>query len=230
MKNSALKDVIKYTFKNENLLNTALTHSSYANEITGDPTNGNERLEFLGDAILDAVVSSFLFNKFPKKEEGDLTKLRAQIVCEKSLGHIGKSTGINDFIRLGKGEDLGGGRERVSIIADAVEALIGAVFIDGGLENAESVVLHLLSDVVDEALSGHFVEDYKTSLQELLQRNGSKDLRYQVISEEGPDHAKIFTTAVYSDQIRIGMGRGTNKKEAEQDAARDALINMQSKR
>lgn len=230
MKNSSLQDIIDYRFKNEKLLDTALTHSSYANEITGDPTNGNERLEFLGDAILDAVVSYFLFVEFPEKEEGELTKMRAQIVCEKSLGHVGKITGINEFVRLGKGEDLSGGRERISIIADAVEALIGAVFIDGGLENVKRVVSHLFSKIFTEVLSGHFVEDYKTELQELLQRNGDKDLRYQVISEEGPDHAKIFTTAVSSDQVRIGTGRGTNKKEAEQAAARDALINMQSKR
>ena len=230
MKNNALQDIINYTFKDEYLLNTALTHSSYANETTGDPTNGNERLEFLGDAILDAVVSEFLFREFPEKEEGELTKLRAQIVCEKSLGYVGKTSGINEFLRLGKGEALGGGRERVSIIADAVEALIGAVFIDGGLDNVKNVVSCLFEDIVDEVLAGHFVEDYKTSLQELLQRDGDKDLQYQVISEEGPDHAKIFTTEVCSQQVRLGMGRGTNKKEAEQDAARDALVHIQSKR
>lgn len=230
MENSSLQGVINYTFKKEKLLYTALTHSSYANEITGDPTNGNERLEFLGDAILDAVVSDFLFARFPEKEEGELTKLRAQIVCEKSLGHVGKSRGLNAFIRLGKGEELGGGRERLSIIADALEALIGAVFIDGGFENAKNVVSLLFADVMEDVLSGHFAEDYKTSLQELLQRDGEKDLRYCVISEEGPDHAKTFTTAVSYDRVRIGIGRGTNKKEAEQDAARDALINMQAKR
>lgn len=230
MKNNSLRNIIHYTFKNKQLLDTALTHSSYANETTGDPTNGNERLEFLGDAILDAVVSDFLFMKFPEKEEGELTKMRAQVVCEKSLGYVGKASGINEFIRLGKGEELGGGRERVSIIADAVEALIGAVFIDGGIENVKSVVQQLFSDVFDEVLEGHFAEDYKTILQETLQRTGEKDLKYRVISEEGPDHAKIFTTAVFSDKIRMGLGRGTNKKEAEQEAARDALIIMQSKR
>ena len=198
MTRNSVQDILQYAFHDESLLLTALTHSSYANEMTRDPTNGNERLEFLGDAILDAVVSGFLYDKFPEKEEGQLTKLRAQIVCEKSLGSAGKALGINEFIRLGKGEDLGGGRERVSIVADAVEAVIGAVFIDGGLESAQSVVFRILSDVLEEVLSGRFVEDYKTALQELLQKNGSKNLRYKVLFEEGPDHAKIFSTAVYS--------------------------------
>ncbi|NCB41818.1 MAG: ribonuclease III [Clostridia bacterium] len=229
MSNRPFKEIIQYTFQDEELLNTALTHSSYANEVTGNPSNGNERLEFLGDAILDAVVSDFLFREFPDKEEGELSKLRAQIVCEKALGYAGKTTEINEFIRLGKGEYLGGGKDRISIIADAVEALIGAVFIDGGLESAKRVVIHLLSGVVQEVLSGHFVEDYKTSLQELLQRGGEKDLSYHVVSEEGPDHAKIFSMVVCADKIQIGRGRGTNKKEAEQDAARDALTNMQSR-
>lgn len=230
MSRNSVNGILQYTFKDDILLRTALTHSSYANEMTGDPTNGNERLEFLGDAILDAVVSGFLYDKFPEKEEGQLSKLRAQIVCEKSLGFAGKASGINEFIRLGKGEDFGGGRERVSIIADAVEALIGAVFIDGGFENSRQVALHLLSNVVEEVLSGRFVEDYKTTLQELLQKDGSKNLRYKVIFEEGPDHAKIFSTAVYSDRTCIGIGRGSNKKEAEQDAARDALANRELKR
>lgn len=230
MNSRKLSDILQYTFTDQTLLFSALTHSSYANEMTGNPANGNERLEFLGDAILDAVVSEFLFNRFPDKAEGELTKLRARIVCEKSLSHAGKATGLNEYIRLGRGEDLGGGRQRASIIADTVEAVIGAVFVDGGLEGARNVAFLILSDVLEEVLAGRFEDDYKTALQELVQKNGSKDLQYKVISEEGPDHAKIFSTAVYSNHIRMGIGQGTNKKEAEQDAARDALENIEAKR
>ena len=229
MKNSSPEAIIKYTFQEPSLLTRALTHSSYANESTGNPTNGNERLEFLGDAILDAIVSVYLFNKFPEKEEGELTKLRAQIVCEKSLGHAGKISGLNEFLLLGKGEEAGGGRQRVSIIADTVEAIIGAVFLDGGLEKAKAVAEVLLSEVREEALSGHLAEDYKTTLQEWMQKYGKAEPFYKIIAENGPDHSKVFTAAACSGSDRIGIGSGTNKKEAEQAAARDALKNIKTR-
>lgn len=229
MKIDSPEQIIQYTFKDPSLLAKALTHSSYANESTGNPANGNERLEFLGDAILDAIVSVDLFMNFSSKEEGDLTKLRAQMVCEKSLGRAGKASGLNQFLLLGKGEEAGGGRERVSIVADAVEAVIGAVYLDGGMENARAVVQVLLAQVKESAVSGHLVEDYKTHLQELMQKHGEIETFYKIISEDGPDHAKIFTAAVCCNHKPIGTGSGPNKKEAEQAAARDALENIKAR-
>ena len=230
MKSRSAEDILQYCFSDKELLEKALTHSSYANETTGDPANGNERLEFLGDAVLDAVISVYLFEKYKKKAEGDLTRLRALIVCEKSLSAAGKAAGINALIRLGRGEEMGGGRQRPSIVADAMEAVIGAVYLDGGMTAAEAVVGHLLSTTIAEAISGTLFMDHKTELQEWLQHQGNGEPYYLILSEEGPDHAKIFTASVNTGKLRLGVGIGHNKKEAEQEAARNALEAIGTKR
>jgi ribonuclease-3 len=230
MKSKSAEDILQYRFSDKELLEKALTHSSFANEMTGDPANGNERLEFLGDAVLDAVISVYLFEKYKEKAEGELTRLRALIVCEKSLSAAGKAAGVNALIRLGRGEEMGGGRQRSSIVADAVEAVIGAVYLDGGMAAAEAVVLHLLSAAIGEALSGTLFMDHKTELQEWLQHQGNGEPYYRILSEEGPDHAKIFTASVNAGKLRLGVGSGHNKKEAEQEAARNALETIGTKR
>jgi len=230
MKSKAAEEILQYSFSDQGLLEKALTHSSYANEMTGDPSNGNERLEFLGDAVLDAVISVFLFEKYKEKEEGDLTRLRALIVCEKSLSTAGKASGINQYIKLGRGEEMGGGRQRSSIVADALEAVIGAVYLDGGMEAAAVVVRLLLDNVIESALSGKLFMDHKTELQEWLQHQGSGEPRYRILSEEGPDHAKVFTASVISEKVQLGIGTGHSKKEAEQEAARNALEEIRAKR
>jgi len=230
MANKSAEEILQYRFSDAGLLKKALTHSSYANEITGDPDNGNERLEFLGDAILDAVISVYLFGKYESKEEGDLTRLRALIVCEKSLSSAGKATGINEYILLGRGEELGGGRQRSSIVADAVEAIIGAVYLDGGMDAAQKVVLGLLRETIPAAIDGLLFMDHKTELQEWLQHRGRGEPYYRILSEEGPDHAKIFTASVNAGRDRLGVGSGRSKKEAEQEAARDALEQIETER
>jgi len=220
---SEVENIIDYHFTDRHLLETALTHSSYANDFLGDPTKGNERLEFLGDAILDAVVGLELYRRYPAKDEGFLTKLRSEIVCEKSLGEALMALGINSAIRLGRGEDQKGGRERLSIIADATEAIIAAVFLDGGLECAEKTVMRILGDTIDAADLGELPGDYKTDLQILCQKSGHNDIRYQIIDESGPDHAKVFTAAVYVEGRQLGTGTGSSKKQAQAQAARQAL-------
>jgi ribonuclease-3 len=229
MRRKPAEEILQYSFSDKALLEKALTHSSHANEMTGDPSNGNERLEFLGDAVLDAVISVFLFEKFKEKEEGDLTRLRALIVCEKSLSAAGKTSGINEWIKLGRGEEMGGGRQRSSIVADALEAVIGAVYLDGGMDAAASVVRLLLDPAIEGALSGTLFMDHKTELQEWLQHQGSGEPRYRILSEEGPDHAKVFTASVISGTNQLGIGMGHNKKEAEQEAARNALEEIRTK-
>jgi ribonuclease-3 len=230
MKNKEIQDLLGYRFKDQDLLEKALTHSSYANETTGDPSNGNERLEFLGDAVLDAIISFDLYENHSDKGEGALTQLRAQIVCEKSLSSAGRASGLNRFILLGRGEESGGGRERASIIADAAEALIGAVFVDGGLQAAAEAVHHLLENTIRQALEGALFMDHKTELQERLQHQGRGEPTYRILSEEGPDHAKVFTASVNSGDVRMGAGTGRNKKQAEQEAARNALESMGTER
>lgn len=223
MNDRAVEQILAYTFDDRALLMRALTHASYANERTGNPSNGNERLEFLGDAILDAVISVHLYRRERSKKEGDLTRLRALIVCEKSLSAAGREFGLNEYILLGRGEELGGGRQRPSIVADAFEALIGAVYLDGGMEAAEAVVLRLLDRTIRQALEGKLFSDYKTELQERIQHRGWGEPFYRTMSEEGPDHAKHFTVSVNAGGKRLAIGTGRSKKEAEQDAARQAL-------
>ena len=222
-----IENIIGYRFRDESLLLTALTHSSYANDFLGDPAKGNERLEFLGDAILDGIVGYELFRRFPDKNEGFLTKLRAEIVCESALGAAAVSAGLNRFLRLGKGEEQKGGRNRPSLVADAAEAFIAAVFLDGGIDAAARVTDRLLGDTIRAAVSGELPSDYKTDLQVYCQKNGKTDIRYEIIDSHGPDHAKIFTAAVSVDGVRVGTGTGHTKKQAQAQAAKDALAALE---
>lgn len=218
-----LEEILGYNFKNKNLLLQAVTHSSYANEVLGDAAKDNERLEFLGDAVLDMVISNVIFKSDYDKAEGELTKLRASIVCERSLAGISKAQGFNNFILLGKGEEQNGGRFRDSIVADCVEAIIGAIYIDSGFNAASTIVLKLFEDAIKNAEAGKLPRDSKTELQERLQSVGQCKIEYVLLSEEGPDHDKVFRFAVCVDGRQIGEGVGKSKKEAQANAAEAAL-------
>lgn len=217
---SLLEDKIGYKFKNREFLEIALTHSSFANEMK-HTVKYNERAEFLGDAVLSIVVSDYLFNNY-SVQEGDLTKLRASLVCEKSLDEMAAEIDLGKFLRLGKGEEMMGGRERPSILADAFEALIAAIYLDGGIENAREFILPFVKDMLEHKEKLSF-SDYKTLLQEIVQQNPQEILSYRLVSEEGPDHAKVFTVEVLLNSNIIGSGKGRSKKQAEQMAAKQAL-------
>lgn len=219
---SKLEEILGYKFNNIAMLNQALTHSSFANEI-GMAHIDNERLEFLGDAVLDMVISIILFSCESDKEEGDLTKLRASIVCEKALAKISKETTMNQFLMLGKGEEQNGGRERDSIIADAVESVIGAIYLDGGFSAASKVIATIFDSEIKDALLGNTPKDTKTELQEILQAKGPCEIKYDLVKEEGPDHDKSFTFSVSANGKKIGEGSGKSKKEAQAKAAEAAL-------
>lgn len=218
---TALEKKLGYTFKNKNLLDNALSHSSYANEVRNGTTS-NERLEFLGDSVLSVVVADYLFKNFKNLPEGELTKLRASLVCEKSLCAFSRELNIGDFLKLGKGEEKGGGRERDSILADAFEAVLAAMYLDGGMEVARNHVLRFilpeLSHTDDEVF-----KDYKTALQEIIQRNPEESVTYILTGESGPDHNKMFEVEVHLNSNVIGKGVGKSKKNAEQAAAKQAL-------
>lgn len=219
-----LENRIHYAFKDRTLLRASLTHSSYANENKID--RYNERLEFLGDSVLGMVVSDHLFKHHPRLPEGKLTKLRAKIVCETSLAKTSRMLGLGDFLYLGKGEELTGGRDRTSILADALEALIAAIYLDAGFEQARTFILCQMKSIIDDAARGKLFTDHKTHLQELIQKQGAGRLTYEIVREEGPDHAKIFFSDVQVGGMTIGTGKGNSKKEAEQEAARMALKDL----
>jgi len=214
---------IVYKFKDETLLKKALTHSSCIKERKERCDRNNERLEFLGDAFFDAIISEELYRRLDKVEEGKLTKLRALIVCEKSLAWHGQQIEIGKYLFLGKGEEYTGGRCRDSLLADAVEAVIGAVFLDGGYASARDVVLKIFKSRIDDAVSGKLNSDYKTELQERLQARGETKISYVIDREEGPDHDKTFYITLYCAGEPAGSGQGKSKKEAEQNAAKEAL-------
>lgn len=220
-----LERILGYRFNDPELLCRALSHSSYANE-TKSVRESNERLEFLGDSVLSIIVAEYLFKNFSKLPEGELTKLRASLVCEKSLAAFARELELGRFLFLGKGEQQNGGRERPSILADAFEAVLAAMFLDGGMDVAKK---HVLRFVVAE-LKNHTVEeafhDYKTQLQEIIQRNPEEELVYVLTGEEGPDHDKSFTVEVRLNSNVIGKGIGHSKKQAEQYAAKQALLLM----
>ena len=217
---------LNYTFNHTLFLEEALTHSSYANEHRNERVKDNERLEFLGDAILDLIISDYLFKKHPEMPEGDLSKIRASIVCEASLAKVARSIGLGDYILLGKGEEMTGGRERTSILADGFEALTGALFVDGGFEQAKAFLVEtLIKEVEQVACIEDLYTDYKTLLQECIQKLSSEPIHYEVVGEEGPDHDKYFYVEVYHGEKKLGRGIGKSKKEAEQDAAKKALNN-----
>lgn len=223
MNNPDIQGRIGYKFNDESLLIKALTHSSYIKEKKGRSGKDNERLEFLGDAFFDAIVSEELYRKLENVEEGKLTKLRALVVCEKSLARHGRQIDIGSHIFLGKGEETTGGRQKDAIIADALEAVIGAVFLDGGYLAAREMVLRVFKCGIDEALSGRPGGDYKTELQEKLQALGETQINYSVEREEGPDHNKTFYINLSCAGKLMGSGKGRSKKEAEQNAAKEAL-------
>ena len=217
-----VQKIIGIKFNEPKLLVTALTHSSYANQHREEEYN--ERFEFLGDSILQLTITEYLFLNFKDKSEGELTKIRSLIVCENSLYEIGKSLDLGNHLRMSKGEELTGGRERISLIADAVEALIAAIYLDGGYEIARDIALELLSKEIDQTLKGHNVnEDYKTKLQEILQRNGNVKIEYVLLKEYGPEHDKTFEVEVLFNGKKIGEGIGKSKKQAEQNCAKQAI-------
>ena len=211
---------IGYEFKNKDLLKTALTHSSYANE---HGEKSYERLEFLGDSILSFIISTYLYENHPELPEGDMSKIRAAIVCERSLESSCRNFGVEKYIILSRGEELTGGRERSSIIADVFEAILGAIYIDGGLECARKYVTNMLSKTVSDTVEGHGVfSDFKTKLQEIVQKYNS-NVTYKLVGESGPEHEKEFTVEVIYCGKTLSKGRGKSKKIAEQDAAKTAI-------
>lgn len=214
------EQVIGYQFQNKDYLTIALTHSSYANE-TREAVQNNERQEFLGDAVLSIVVSDYLFNRF-HLAEGDLTKLRAAIVCEKGLFNMAQKIQLGKQLRLGRGEELMGGRQRPSVVSDAFEALIAAIYLDGGIESARKFILPFVEDFLEHTEQISF-KDYKTILQEIVQQNPEEKVSYALVGQSGPDHDKRFEVEVRLNSNVIGRGVGRSKKSAEQLAAKEAL-------
>lgn len=217
-----LSKVLAYDFKDKDLIKTAITHTSFANEARGR-VDHNELLEFLGDSVLSLSVSEFIYKTYPKLPEGSMTKLRAGVVSEFTLAKIAKSMGLGKYLRLGKGEQINGGRHRDSILADAFEAIIAAIYLDGGLEPAKEFVIRQLADSIKNLSKSDGSWDSKTLLQELLQVSNKADIRYEIIAEDGPDHNKSFTAQISNNGKIIGTGQGKSKKEAEQMAAYNAL-------
>lgn len=214
---------IGYEFKDESLLKQALTHSSYANEKHMKRLSDNERLEFLGDAILEAVSSEFLFLNYKDLPEGDLTRLRASMVCEPTLAFCTKDIDLGEYVFLGKGEDMTGGRQRKSVLSDAMEAVIGAIFLDGGFEEAKNFILtYIMTDIEHKRM----FYDSKTILQEVCQGQFKQNVTYELLSESGPDHAKTFAVQVLVGKEVLGTGTGNTKKSAEQEAAYHGLIRL----
>ncbi|MCQ2550643.1 MAG: ribonuclease III [Clostridia bacterium] len=219
-----LQETIGYSFKDQSLLDLALTHSSYLQGHKASKVMCNERLEFIGDGILDSVVGIRLYQQLDQAEEGELTKVRAGIVCERSLAKIGRQIKINQYLKLSRGEESLGGRDKDSIIADSVEALIGAVYMDGGYEVCEELILRLFDQTIKEGEEHKLAKDYKSLIQETLQKRGTiKDLKYVVTKEEGPSHDKTFYVSLLHSGKVIGQGVGKKKKDAEQLAAKAAL-------
>jgi len=216
----SIEEKIGYEFKDKSLIKTAMSHTSYANE--GKGRSSNERLEFLGDAILELIASDYIFKSYPKMPEGEMTKTRAYAVCEDSLSIVANRFGFSDFLLVGKCENKVNGRYRNSILADSVEATIGAIYLDAGLDRAREFILPNIIPQIEEYIA-HGGKDYKTRLQEKLQVNGEVKIEYVMIGERGPDHAKIFDVQVKCDGKILGYGEGRNKKEAEMDAAKNAL-------
>lgn len=213
---------IGYVFNNKSLLSLALTHTSYANEAKHIKKH-NERLEFLGDSVLSIIVSKYLFSNFTNMPEGKLSKTRAALVCEKTLSTFAREISLGKYLLLGKGEDLNGGRDRDSILADAFEALIAAIYLDGGIEYAEKFVLDFISKQMENDEDSTAFSDYKTELQEIIQQNKEEKVEYVVVDESGPAHNKCFTVEVHLNSNVIGRGTGKSKKIAEQLAAKEAL-------
>lgn len=219
-----LEEKISYHFQDKHLLAQALTHSSYANEHRLDHNHCNERLEFLGDAVLEIVTSDFLYHKYTEKPEGDLTKIRASIVCEPTLAYCAEAINLGSYLFLGKGEDATGGRNRNSVVSDAMEAVIGAIYLDGGFASAKEFIhKFILNDLENKQL----FYDSKTILQEMVQGMGREALTYELLGEEGPEHNRVYETCAKIGSREIGRGQGRSKKAAEQMAAYRGILKLQ---
>lgn len=216
-----LEEKIGYEFKNKDLLSNALTHSSYANENRENGVFSNERLEYLGDAVLELISARYIYDMKPAMPEGKMTRLRSELVCEQSLYAVAKELSLGKYLRMGKGEDKNGGRERPSILADATEAVLAAMYLDGGFAVADEFIRRMLLNPA--SIKDKSTEDYKTELQELVQRRADQHIAYELAGESGPDHNKVFTFRVLINGLLRGEGSGRTKKEAEQAAAREAL-------
>ncbi len=219
---TALENKLGYVFRDPSLLETALTHSSYANENRSRGPVCNERLEFLGDSVLGTTVAEYLYRHYPQMPEGRMTRLRAELVCEQSLYHVAQKLDLGRSLRLGKGEEHNGGRERPSILSDAVEAVIAAIYLDGGIAPASALIHRCLLDDLGP-MEPDCYNDFKTALQEFVQRQSGQVLIYELTGESGPDHDKTFSVRVLLNGEPLGEGTGHTKKEAEQAAARNAL-------
>ena len=226
MNPEGLEERIGYKFNNISILEDALTHSSYSNELSqkGVECNCNERLEFLGDSVLSIIVSEYLFEKYTAEAEGKLTNRRRELVCEKALAHYANKLSLGDYLRLGRGEDKNGGRANKSILADAFEALLAAMYLDGGIESVKPYILSFITEAVKREAN---FKDNKSLLQEEIQKEKGNSLSYEEIGEYGPDHDKTFKFVVKLNGAVVGTGEGRSKKEAEQAAAGDALLKIQ---
>ena len=220
---NALEERLEYQFHDLALLDTALTHTSYVKG-DGRASAHNERLEFLGDAVLELCTSEYLFTRFPDSDEGAMTRLRAQAVCESALYEVAKDYGFGRLLLLGRGEDHSGGREKPSILSDAVEAVIGALYIDGGMEVAKRFIMRFVHKSVEDAMAGRLIKDHKTMLQEYVQKHHIGQIAYELIGSSGPDHNKTFSMRVLVAGETAGTGEGRTKQEAGQQAARAALV------
>lgn len=221
------QEIIGYKFTEEKYLKIALTHSSYAHENKAKNIKYNERLEFLGDSVLGLIVSKYIFENYPELPEGKLTKVRAAVVCERALFECAQNIDLGKYMILGKGEERTGGRTRMSILSDAYEALIAAIYLDSNLDVVREWVLGQLHEAIGEAVKGKISKDYKTEFQEVAQENGDVKIKYLIAGTTGPDHNKTFLVNVYLNDTLMGEGEGSSKKKAEQNAAHDALSKMQ---
>ena len=226
MKIKEFQKKLGYEFKNIELLERALTHTSYANE---NSVQSYERLEFLGDAVLQLLTSKYIYINYPDFPEGKMSKMRANIVCEATLFQIACKLNLGEYALLGKGEEITGGRQRPSILADMVEATLAAIYLDGGIEKAQEVIFDAYGHIIENAAQGKLNFDYKTALQEKLQEKGSCTIEYILIEEEGPAHNKLFTMAVSVEGVSLGEGKGKTKQEAQQQAAKNALEKVSGK-
>ncbi len=224
-----IEQKIGYKFKNKKLISVALTHSSYSNERKSGKHKSNERLEFLGDTVLGLVISEHIFKNYPNLPEGELTKIRSNIVCEVTLSECAKNIGLGKYLKFGRGEELTGGRNRASILADALEALIAAMYLDSDLKVTSNFILSIMDDIINDAVKGKNVLDYKTRLQEMIQVSKENHIHYELVDQTGPDHLKTFYSSVLLNNEKIGYGEGRSKKESEQMAAKQAIKELESR-
>ncbi len=217
---------IRYSFSDPQLLTNALTHSSYSNENRDKNVKDNERLEFLGDSVLGFITADYIFENYVDLPEGQMTKMRAAAVCESALYEYAEQIGLGEMLLLGKGEKFGGGQHRPSVLSDAFEAVVAAIYLDGGMEPAREFVLPFIKKKTVEVINNNRLGDYKTTLQEIVQKNHQETLHYELVEESGPGHNRHFVVEVYINSNPIARGEGQSKKAAEQDAARSALLLM----